>query len=318
MHTIATNVLGVFVLKDGDLIDHTAFPNDPEIIAEKIDGRCQEEEELASQYDVMERRQHDALQLGRDADLIDTADELYQRQHKVAQAYTRNKIEQQHNKDQLLVQAARSINELDEISNRLIERLRPWYSIYFPELDDRVDDHREYARKILDTFDRNELDGQDSTGMDIDQRDREIIQDLAQRVIDTYQTRDRIETYVTDLAEQIAPNLSAVLGKLLAARMIALAGSLKKLSRMPSSTIQVLGAEKALFRHMRGEGSAPKHGILFMHEHVRNLPDNKRGKMARFIANKASIAARLDQFDGDFKGNELREEIDQKREEIDQ
>ncbi len=317
MHTIATNVLGVFVLEDGTVIDHEPFPDDPETVAAKLDGRCEQEQRLAEEYDVLERRQHDALDLGQQAGLIETGDELYQRQHDVAQAYTRHQIDAQHNKDQLLVQAARSINELDEITNRLTERLRPWYSIYFPELDDKISDHREYAATIAETFNRGELGGEESTGMDIDDRDRDIIQDLAERVIENHRTRDRIETYVTDLAEKIAPNLSAVLGKLLAARMIALAGSLEDLAKMPSSTIQVLGAEKALFRHMRGEGSAPKHGILFMHDHVRNLPDSKRGKMARFIANKASIAARLDHFDGDFKGDELRQEIDDQREEID-
>jgi len=317
MHTIATNVLGVFVLEDGTVIEYKPFPDDPEDVAAKIDGQCEEEERLAKEYDGLERRQHDALELGRQTSLIETAEQLHQRQHDVAQAFTRDQIDDQHNRDQLLVQASRSINELDEMANRLIERLRPWYSIYFPELDDTVSDHRAYAAKIAETFDREDLGGEDSTGMDIDDRDRDIIQDLAERVLENYRTRDRIETYVTDLAEQIAPNLSAVLGKLLAARMIALAGSLEDLAKMPSSTIQVLGAEKALFRHMRGEGSAPKHGILFMHEHVRNLPDSRRGKMARFIANKASIAARLDHFDGDFKGNELRQEIDDQREEID-
>jgi len=85
---------------------------------------------------------------------------------------------------------------------------------------------------------------------------------------------------------------------------------------MPSSTVQVLGAEKALFRHMRGEGSAPKHGVLFMHQTIRNLPEGKRGKMARFLANKATIAARLDRFGGAFKGEEYKNDVRERFEEL--
>ncbi|MDY6770383.1 MAG: hypothetical protein SV186_00325 [Candidatus Nanohaloarchaea archaeon] len=319
MQYIAKNVLGVFVVERDQVIDHEPFPDDPEAIADRIDGECREEQKLSDKHDVFEKRQHDAFDLGRQTDLIDDASELYQRQHDVTQEYTRDRIEASHNKDKILVQATRAINDLDEINNRLIERLRSWYELYFPEAEAQIDDHDEFARQVAKRFDRDSIDlGEDinSTGMEFGDRDREILQQYAERVMQNRRQRDEIETYVKNLAEKIAPNLAAVLGKLLAARMIALAGSLEDLAKMPSSTIQVLGAEKALFRHMRGEGSAPKHGILFMHTKVRGLPDNKRGTMSRFIANKASIAARLDHFDGDYKGDELKQEISERYQEV--
>lgn len=131
-----------------------------------------------------------------------------------------------------------------------------------------------------------------------------------------YGIREELEAYIQDVAPEVSPNLSAILEPVLAARMLSLAGSLEKLAKMPASTIQVLGAEKAMFRHMRGEGDAPKHGVLFMHPYVQQVPDGKRGDMARFIANKAAIAARLDHFGGDFKGDELETEIAERFEEL--
>jgi len=321
MKYITTNVLGVFVVEDGEVQDWHAFGDDPETIASKLEGGCPKADELADEHNVMERRQMDAHKLGTQVDAIDSRNDLYQLQHRVAQAFTRQKIEEGHDRDQLLVQATRALDDLDQITNELIERLRPWYGIYFPEIEDRVDDHREFASMVAEQFERDELDGFEdlaakSTGMELRDADEQMIREFARRVRDTHETRASIESYVEDLAERIAPNVSAILGKLLTARMISQAGSLEELSRMPSSTIQVLGAEKALFRHMRGEGSAPKHGILYMHPMVRNLPDDKRGKMARFIANKTSIASRLDQFGGDFKGDELNREVEEKYEEV--
>ncbi|MDY6777231.1 MAG: NOP5/NOP56 family protein [Candidatus Nanohaloarchaea archaeon] len=321
MHRLAKNVLGVFILVQEDtLIDWTAFPDDPEAIATRMNTTCDEEQELTDKYEAPEKIQYNAFQLGSEAGIIDTREELHQRQVKVAQAYTRERIAESQNRDQLLVQATRAIDDLDEIKNELIERLRAWYSIHLPELDREIDDHQDFADMVADTSNRSDLMDQigidSTTGMDIDDTDRDAIQQFATLTQQSQDARDEIETYVSNLAEKIAPNVSAVLGKMLAARMIALAGSLEDLAKMPSSTIQVLGAEKALFRHMSGEGSAPKHGILFMHPHVRNLPDSKRGKMARFIANKTSIAARLDHFNGDFKGDKLRQEIDDKFDEV--
>jgi len=111
-------------------------------------------------------------------------------------------------------------------------------------------------------------------------------------------------------------NLGTLLGPLLTARIVSLAGGLEELARKPSSTIQMLGAEKALFRYLKGKGTPPKHGVIFQHNFVNSLPEDERGKMARFLANKAAMAARLDQYGEKFKGDQLREECREKYEEL--
>ena len=94
-------------------------------------------------------------------------------------------------------------------------------------------------------------------------------------------------------------------------RLIALAGGLEKLAKMPSSTVQLLGAEKALFRHLKGEGKSPKFGIIFSHTLIQNAPKEMKGKVARLIAAKLSLAARIDNFSKEDRGEELREELDE-------
>ncbi|MCJ7429505.1 MAG: NOP58 family protein [Candidatus Nanohaloarchaeota archaeon QJJ-5] len=318
MVTAVTTVLGVFLLDEDDtIVEHHLFETDPTAIAETLLDGPRILEDFADEYDIEEHVQYDPYELGKRVDAVGSREELYERQHAVATAYTKEKIDRQQSDDQVLVQATRALDDIDTILNTMTERLRPWYGLYFPEFEDKTDDHEELASTIATTFDRTEIDADtDSTGIDLDEADKDPIKQFAGETSNLYELRDTLETYVESRAEQIAPNVTAVLGKLLAARMIAETGSLEKLAKMPSSTIQVLGAEKALFRHMRGEGSAPKHGILFMHQKVRSLPDDKRGKMARFIANKTSIAARLDHYGSTYKGDSLRTAIADKYEEV--
>lgn len=112
---------------------------------------------------------------------------------------------------------------------------------------------------------------------------------------------DRLEGTVTRQARAVAPNLSQLAGPLLAARLIAVAGSLEEIARMPSSTLQLLGAEGALFAHLRGEATSPKHGLIFMHPAVRSAPPSERGAIARTLAGKLSIAARIDHYRGELE-----------------
>src|SRR4030065_417735 len=107
------------------------------------------------------------------------------------------------------------------------------------------------------------------------------------------------------------PNFSAVAGPLLGARLLSVAGSLDRLAMMPSSTIQLLGAEKALFRHLKGEGKAPKYGILFGHPLIQQATKETKGKVARLVAAKLSIAARLDRFAGKDEGESLRKQLEE-------
>lgn len=112
---------------------------------------------------------------------------------------------------------------------------------------------------------------------------------------------EQLESTITQQATSVAPNLSQLAGPVLAARLIALAGGIEDIARMPSSTLQLLGAESALFAHLRGEATSPKHGLIFTHPAIRSAPPGKRGAMARTMAGKLSIAARIDHYRGELE-----------------
>jgi len=128
--------------------------------------------------------------------------------------------------------------------------------------------------------------------------------------------REEAREFIEDRAPELAPNLSSLAGPVLAARLIALAGGLDELARMPSGTVQVLGAEDALFRHLHGDAPPPKHGVIYVHPYVRGTRAEERGSAARAVAGKLTIAARVDRYAGDLRpglADELDEKIDRIR-----
>ena len=116
--------------------------------------------------------------------------------------------------------------------------------------------------------------------------------------------------------KEVAPNVTALVGPLLGARLLSLAGSLEELAKLPASTIQVLGAEKALFRALRTGGKPPKHGVIFQFPEIRRSPRWQRGKIARALATKLAIAARVDYFTGRYIGDELKKKLMERIDEI--
>jgi len=130
------------------------------------------------------------------------------------------------------------------------------------------------------------------------------------------ESRGALVDYLKELMLKEAPNISAVAGYYLGAKLISTAGSLKRLSEFPSSTIQVMGAEKALFAHLRKGTAPPKYGIIFQHEKVRTAPKEKSGRIARRLASKISLAARVDYFKGEFIGDKLAKEFEEEVERI--
>jgi nucleolar protein 56 len=127
--------------------------------------------------------------------------------------------------------------------------------------------------------------------------------------------RDETREFLEDRTPELAPNLSNLAGPVLAARLVGLAGGLDELARMPSSTVQVLGAEDALFTHLRGDAPSPKHGAIYVHPYVRGTGADERGSAARAVAGKLTIAARIDRYAGDLRP-ELADEMDEKVERI--
>lgn len=203
-------------------------------------------------------------------------------------------------RDALIIQTVSAMDEADKTINVLSERLREWYSLHFPELDRAVPDHKAYA-KLAFVGDRNQIEDKQasklakgSIGADLGERDYKIISEYSKRILDLYYLRDQLEAYLGTKMKELAPNVNAIAGPSVGARLIKLAGSLENLAKLPSSTVQVLGAEKALFMHLKKHTKPPKHGVIFQCPIVHNSPKQMRGRLSRTIAAKTSIGAKID------------------------
>jgi nucleolar protein 56 len=214
-----------------------------------------------------------------------------------------------------IIQAINMLDETDKIVNLLSSRLREWYGLHFPELDNLIDTISGYSKLVLagrreDFNQKTYLDAgfpeekaemlsllqQKSRGGQISNENLAIVQSLAKQILELFELRATLEKHIETQMLSIAPNVSGILGTSVGARMLAKTGSLKKLASIPASTIQVLGAEKALFRSLKTGAQPPKHGLLFQHPLVHAAPRWQRGKIARAIAAKAALAARVDVF----------------------
>ena len=221
------------------------------------------------------------------------------------------------NEDNMIIQSVKSIDELDKAINLLAKRLREWYDLYNPEFSRAVENHEKFVEEILNN-EKTELlkkinvDAADSVGADFEQEDLEPIRSLAHRIYDLYQLRETQLGYVSIIMGEYCPNMKSVCDVMIAAKLIEHAGSMKRLSEMPSSTIQILGAEKALFRHMKTGARPPRHGVIVSHPLIAKAPEKMHGKVARTLADKISIAAKVDYFKGKFIGDELRKALEEK------
>jgi len=220
-------------------------------------------------------------------------------------------------KDRVVIEAVKTLDELNETLNLLSERLRSWYSLHYPELSFRVKGHEEYARLIAEKGGRDSIaPGQESIGMDFSAQEEEAVKRLAQNVRGLYLYREEVEEFLEEELKSIAPNLHYLIGATLAARLISLAGGLRALAFMPASRIQLLGAEKALFRHLKKKARPPKHGIIFQLPEIKSSPRKLRGRISRRIAAILAQAARIDAFTGKFRGEELGEKMQARLEEV--
>jgi nucleolar protein 56 len=239
-------------------------------------------------------------------------------------------------RDLSAVQAVRAMDDLDKTLNLLAGRVREWYGLHFPEMDRIVERHDTYARLVAKLGNRRNFTQEalvseglpkenaeelakaasKSMGANIDDSDLAVLQSFCGLMLELYKFREKSENYVEDCLKQVAPNMTAIVGASLSARLISIAGSLENLAKMPASTLQVLGAEKALFRSLKTGARPPKHGVIFQHTAIHQSPRWQRGKIARALSGKLSIAARVDAFKGDFIGEKLRDNVNKKIDEI--
>jgi len=217
-----------------------------------------------------------------------------------------------------VVQAVQALDDTDKYLNLTATRASEWYGLHFPELTQIIQDNVALCRLISEigireSFSRDNLAGRGFTDKKVEAilsaRDRSKggtisdgdlgrVKALASLAAQLSSLRDGLNGYVESQMKRVAPNVTEIAGATIGARLMAKAGGLDRLAILPASTIQILGAEKALFRALRTGARPPKHGILFQHQAVHMAPKWQRGKIARTLANKIAIAARVDYYRG--------------------
>ncbi|MFB6217560.1 MAG: NOP5/NOP56 family protein [Halobacteriaceae archaeon] len=234
------------------------------------------------------------------ASFAEDEDEYYSLLHDASMAATRQAVQDaERADDQQLKHSIRAMDDAERTANVLAERVAEWAGSLFDGAGDGVAGARAVAGR------------EPATPVE----ERAVA--LAERAVALDEERESLRAFVERRAPAVAPNLAALAGPVLGARLIALAGGLESLAKLPSGTVQVLGAEDALFAHLTGGAPSPKHGVIYVHEYVRGTRPEERGSAARALAGKLSIAARIDHYAGDRRPDleaELAERIARIRE----
>lgn len=242
--------------------------------------------------------------------------------------------------DNMIIQSIWLLDKLDKDINTFAMRLREWYSFHFPELFKIVNDNLNFAKLAKLIGDRDLIEDPDtleepindilkdqektkaviqamktSMGTEIADIDIHNIDTFAGRVIHLTEYRQKLSDYLKSKMHNVAPNLSSLIGEPVGARLISRAGSLTNLAKYPASTLQILGAEKALFRALKSKGKTPKFGLIYNSSYIARAAPKNKGKISRFLANKCSIAARIDCFTDEpnnIFGGKLQEQVEER------
>ncbi|KAF8624389.1 hypothetical protein AX15_005875 [Amanita polypyramis BW_CC] len=267
-------------------------------------------------------------------------DDLKKAQLGLGHSYSRAKVKFNVNRiDNMIIQAIALLDQLDKDVNLFSMRMREWYGYHYPELVKLVPDNQLYARVAQFIGDKETLNedklpdlttlvGDDSVlaqnildaargsmGSSLSEIDMLNILSFASRVISLSEYRKSLISYLSEKMNLVAPSLTALLGERIGARLISHAGSLTNLSKYPASTVQILGAEKALFRALKTKGNTPKYGLLYHSTFIGRAGPKHKGRISRFLANKSSIAARIDCYSDNPTakfGEALREQVEER------
>merc|ERR1719320_1334715 len=236
----------------------------------------------------------------------------------------------------MIIQSIALLDQMDKDINTFCMRIREWYSYHFPELIKIVPENALYAKVVKLIKNRKELTqdmleqieailmdsaraqavidaSKSSMGMDISPVDLLNIDMFASRVIGLTDYRKELSTYLQNKMALVAPNLATLIGDTVGARLISHAGSLTNLAKAPASTVQILGAEKALFRALKTRGNTPKYGLIFHSSFIGRAGAKNKGRISRYLANKCSIASRIDAFSEESTtvfGSKLKEQVE--------
>lgn len=239
-------------------------------------------------------------------------------------------------RDQHAIQTVRALDDLDKTLNLFSGRIREWYGLHFPEMDRLVEGHDTYLRLVYNLGKKSNFTGEAlekeglpkdkvgalaeaakrSMGAEIEDDDLDWMRLFCNQTLELFRLRGLAEKHLEGLMKDVTPNMSSLIGPTLSAKLISIAGSLDHLAKMPASTLQVLGAEKALFRALKTGARPPKHGIIFQYAAIHQAPRWQRGKIARALSGKLSIAARIDAFKGEFRGEALKRGLEKRIDEI--
>lgn len=249
-----------------------------------------------------------------------TQDDLTKAQLGLSHAFSRNTIALDVNReDKPIIQSICLLELLDKDVNTLSMRIREWFSWHFPELSKLITDGLIFTKLAHLVENRDNMgnvtveqveeivqDGEiaqrvmevsnTSMGQEMSEFDTKCLHELCEKALKLYEFRKEIQGYLKDKMEAVAPNLTSLIGESVGAKLISHSGSLVNLAKYPASTIQILGAEKALFRALKTKSNTPKYGLLYHSSFIGRANGKNKGKISRFVANKCSIAARLDHF----------------------
>jgi len=215
--------------------------------------------------------------------------------------------------DTMIVQAVSLLDDLDKELNNYIMRTREWYGWHFPEMGKIITDNLAYVRTVQEMGTRDNAKNSDlsdilpddiearvkeaaeiSMGTEISENDILNIKQLCNQVVEIQEYRGQLYDYLKNRMVAIAPNLTILVGELVGARLISHAGSLVNLAKHPASTVQILGAEKALFKALKTKHDTPKYGLIYHAQVVGQASTKLKGKASRMLAAKAALACRFD------------------------
>jgi len=321
---IAKTPIGVFILDiGGRIIDHKKFPKDAEAVAKRLAGVCEEEKALQAKHKAKKYPYRPELEELAISSGFCRPDELRSWLLEVNRDVAKLKVgEELAGKDKIVIQAVRAQQMAEDASNKFSELLHEWYSIHFPELTGILQENEDYARFVEKIGDKAEAgesqlkkifkEGRfvkgipkiapSSIGADFDKEDLKAVRSWASAMNALASENEQLKAYIEKLMEELAPNVAIVATPIIGAKLIDEAGSLRALALLPASTIQVLGAQKAMFRFLKTKKKPPKYGVLYSHPLVAGASRDNKGRIARSVANKISIAARVDFAGADAKG----------------
>lgn len=294
---IVNHVIGVFVFDKGKAIEKRLYKNYKDYLENKENYNKQ----IINKYPNAKQG------------TIPKSPELYNKLYEINKEITKEKLQQSLSKDHLISQSYSMIKETERIKNTLTRRLEEWYGLFLPELFEVIKDNNlrtELITKKTKEEIMKELNINESIGSLLKDQDLDSIRTLSKEIQNLTSLQEVQKAYLEKIMQDYCPNLLAVAEVMISAGLIEHTGSLRKLALLPSSAIQILGAEKALFRHLQRNTKPPKYGLILSHSLIAKAKD--KAKAARKVAAAISKSAKIDYFHGNnYEGYSLKKKLEE-------